>query len=123
MAWPAVRARLGAQMGLPSGTPIHHWLIPQGGKGSLTFAGFFGLQWGRFVPNAIKNSRFNLMLPPAAFRTQPWANIWHMGLHGQGPAGLSLFGRLWFGSPTWAKLVAAGIPVGAGAATYLGEMD
>jgi hypothetical protein len=56
MAWPAVRARLGAEMGLPSGTPVHHWLIPQGGTGQLSVQGVLGMQWGRAVPDVIKNA-------------------------------------------------------------------
>lgn len=113
-AWSAVRNRLGKQLSLPPGTPIHHWLIPQGGTGQLTLRGFFKEQWGRFVPNVIKNSRWNLMVPPQGYRGAYWGTKWHQGLHGTGDFALGLFGRLWHGSPSWAKAVAAGGAVGAG---------
>jgi RHS repeat-associated protein len=117
-AWSAMRPNLGAELNLPRGTPIHHWAIPQGGTGRLTAAGFFGEQWGRFVPDVIRNRGWNLMVPPPGYQTQFLGNAWHMGLHGKGIFALPLMGRLWHGSPLWAKIVAGGIPVGAGAITY-----
>ena len=95
-AWPAVRARF-ADSGLPPGTPVHHWLIPQG-------------TWGKFVPAWIKNRELNLMVPPAGYQNALDGRLWHQGLHGQGNYALGLVGRLWHGSPLWAKVAAGGVP-------------
>ena len=43
---------------------------------------------------------------------------WHRGLHGGGDYGLGIWGRLWYGSPLWAKVGAGATPVAAGAVTY-----
>ena len=120
--WSAVRARLGAQLNLPKYTQVHHWLIPQGGKGALSLRGFFNEQWGRFVLNVIKNSRWNLMVPPEGYMGRA-SQMWHSGLHGKGDWGLSLVGRLWHGSPGWAKGAALTIPGVAGLATYFMDED
>jgi RHS repeat-associated protein len=120
--WGAVRARLGLELDLLPRTQVHHWLIPQGGKGALTLEGFANEQWGRFVPEAIRNARWNLMVPPPT--EQGLASMaWHQGLHGKGPFALGLWGRLWYGSPGWAKAAAAGVPVATGAAAYAGSSD
>lgn len=117
MEWPAVRARLGQQLQLPKHTQVHHWLIPQGGTGRITLRGILGNQWGRFFPAGVRNGRWNLMVPPA--HAQGYASrAWHAGLHGQGQFALGLGGRLWYGSPTWAKVLVGGVPLAAGAATY-----
>lgn len=116
-SWSAVRAELGKELSLPPYTEVHHWLVPQGGTGRLTFRGFFENQWGRFVPERVRNSRWNLMVPPE-HALGPMSRIWHQGLHGQGLAAQGMGGRLWYGSPTWAKAAAGGIPLSAGAITY-----
>jgi RHS repeat-associated protein len=125
-SWPSVRAQLGADLDLPAGTPVHHWLIPQGGRegGRLTARGILDLQWGRAFPNAIKNGRWNLMTPPAEVLGDPWLMTqWHAALHGGGRIPLSFAGRLWYGSPTWAKVVVITIPGAAGVTTYYMEVD
>ncbi len=114
--------------------PVHHAVIPQGGKGQLTLRGFFGEQWGRLVPNYIKNRSWNLIRPPADTRMMGWQNMqaWHTMIHGgamrveEGAFRLSLPERLWHGSPPWLKWSAVGY-VGitsatVGATAILGEM-
>jgi hypothetical protein len=118
-SWSAVRSRMGLELDLPPGTPVHHWAIPQGGSGELTASGFLENQWGRFVPDSIKNAEWNLMIPPDGARDPAMGALWHMGLHGKGPLALSLPGRLWYGSPTWAKAAAISVPVAAGGAEVL----
>ena len=78
---------------LPKGQPIHHWLIPQN-------------TWGKHVPARIKNQPWNLI--PARNR------VWHDGLHGKGRNALRIDKRLWHGSPTWARIGAAGTGVSLG---------
>ena len=64
---------------------LHHWMIPNGGP------------IGRMVPNAIKNQPWNLM---------PLAKEMHLAVHGKGPEALGTAGRLYYGTPQWAKGVA-----------------
>ena len=78
------------------GTPrkeLHHWLIPRN-------------SWGRHVPNRIKNQPWNLMTTRS--------KVWHDALHGKGRNAFRLDKRLWHGSPTWAKIGAAGTGVSLG---------
>jgi RHS repeat-associated protein len=121
-SWVLVRARIGLEHSLPSGTPVHHWLIPQGGNGALSLRGLVQEQWGRFVPNVIRNARWNLMLPPVGHRDKIAATLWHNGIHGRGAFALGLAGRLWHGSPGWAKAaVLLAVPGFSFAAGWLWE--
>ncbi len=74
------------------GQPVHHWLIPQN-------------QWGKNVPNWLKNQPWNLM--PIPGKNPQAAKRFHDAIEGKGIDAYGLFGRLWHGSPTWAKAVAA----------------
>jgi len=118
--WSKVRPELGLELNLPQGTQVHHWAIPQGGSGKLTLQGFFAEQWGRFVPESIRNARWNLMVPPAEAQGL-LSQAWHAGLHGKGPFALGLGGRLWYGAPTLAKVGVASVPPAAGAAAYAAD--
>lgn len=70
------------------GQEMHHWLIPQN-------------QWGKAIPNWIKNQPWNLMkMPDSTF---------HNALHGFGK--LNSFEKFYFGMPSWFK---AGIVLTAG---------
>jgi hypothetical protein len=63
-----------------TGQPMHHWAIPQG-------------EWGRYIPDTIKNQPWNLMnMPDRAF---------HNALHGIGRTPFSFAERLWYGTPAW----------------------
>ncbi len=66
------------------GQEFHHWLIPQGG-------------WGKHVPEWIRNQPWNLMRMPDDL------GKFHDSIHGTGEFAKGLIGRLWHGSPTWAK--------------------
>jgi hypothetical protein len=81
--WNATRKWYGQTRGLESGTPVHHWLVERGGA------------VGRHVPDAIKNQPWNLM----PMRSQAF----HNQVHGWGPDALNSAGRLWYGTPGWAK--------------------
>jgi RHS repeat-associated protein len=72
------------------GQQFHHWLIPQGG-------------WGELVPNFIKNQPWNLMRMPEGAA----GDLLHDAIHGWGRKGMRMPGRLWHGSPTWAKVALA----------------
>ena len=96
--WANVRQRLGNSGWAESGQDVHHWLIPRNG-------------WGRNIPNAIKNRKWNLMRMPSRsehFRVHGWSF--------DGQPGYNLPTRLWRGTPTPAKLTIGGgvIVVGAG---------
>ena len=81
-AWNAVRKRLGNVGFAKPGQHVHHWLIPRNG-------------WGKCIPDFIKNRTWNLMPMPS--------QIFHNAIEGKGLEAMGLLGRLWFGSPTWAK--------------------
>ena len=105
--WRNVRRRLGRSGFAEKGQHVHHWLIPRGGKGQLTLKGFFQEQWGRFVPDIVKNRKWNLMPAPSI--------RWHQAVHGKGPMAYGVLGRIWHGSPTWFKVAVPVVGVGAGA--------
>ena len=89
--WAAVRKEMRERGMIKPGQHGHHWLIPQNG-------------WGKAVPNAIKNHPLNIK-PMPDYAT-------HMQIHGLfGFPKYSLPKRLYYGTPTWAK-VAVGETVG-----------
>jgi len=94
-SWRSVRRRMGESGFLGKGQHGHHWAIPRGGSGRLFVRGFLREQWGRYVPNVIKNRTWNIMPAPNL--------LWHHSVHGRGPMAYSIFGRFWHGSPGWAK--------------------
>jgi RHS repeat-associated protein len=89
-AWKGVtRTWYGRTRELAPGTPVHHWAIPQSWmtRGSLL--------------EAIGNQPWNLMpMESQAF---------HNAVHGWGPNAFNLGERLWYGSPTWAKVSGANV--------------
>lgn len=79
--WKATRYWYSKTRGLEAGTHLHHWLIRRGG-------------WGRYIPDVVKNQPWNLMrMSPAK----------HIRVHGWGERGFRIFGKLWHGTPRWAK--------------------
>jgi RHS repeat-associated protein len=72
------------------GQQFHHWLIPQSG-------------WGELVPDIIKNQPWNLMGMPEGLA----GDVFHDAIEGKGSEAMGLLGRLWNGSPTWAKVFGA----------------
>src|SRR5262249_8781696 len=86
-AWGATREWMvsrGWEEGVGS-KPLHHWLIPQNG-------------WGKYVPEVVKNQPYNIM--------GTGSRAFHLAIEGKsylGVPGMNMAGRLWFGSPTWAK--------------------
>ena len=88
--WHNVRRRLGREGWALPYQEVHHKYIPRGGKGKLTFKGFFKEQWGRFVPDIIKNQKWNLMPTES--------KVMHDALHGKGDKKYKLAKRLWYGS-------------------------
>ena len=80
--WPATRKWMGKQGLLEKGQHGHHWAIPRN-------------DWGKPVPDAIKNQPWNIMgMPSPAFHNQLHNNF-------------NLAKRLWYGTPLWAKVHAA----------------
>jgi RHS repeat-associated protein len=66
------------------GQDMHHWLIPQ-------------RQWGKVIPEWLKNQPFNL---------KPMSSkLLHQAIENKGGAQLSILERIWRGSPGWSKLV------------------
>ena len=79
--WKATRYWYRKTRDLKAGTHLHHWLIRRSG-------------WGKCIPDAIKNQPWNLMrMSPAK----------HIRVHGWGQHGFRVFGKLWHGTPRWAK--------------------
>lgn len=76
-SWGATSSWFAKHYGVEAGQQVHHWLIPRNG-------------WGKIVPNAIKNQPYNLMAMSKEL---------HQEIH----YGLTLFGKMWFGTPTWFK--------------------
>jgi hypothetical protein len=74
---------------LQPGQHGHHWAIPRNG-------------WGKAVPNAIKNQPWNIK----AMKSPQF----HTAVHGKGRNAFGPIGRVWHGTPAWAK--AAPISVG-----------
>lgn len=102
--WNATRKRMQRSGYLPPGQQGHHWLIPQNG-------------WGKPVPEAIKNSHWNIM---------PRSPEVHGRIHhrvGDLPR-YSPAERFVYGTPTTVKVVAgsaAGHPAAAGKAYSEGK--
>ncbi|MBX3180318.1 MAG: PKD domain-containing protein [Candidatus Hydrogenedentes bacterium] len=102
---------------------IHHRIIAQGGTrggaGRLTWKGFFGEQYGRYVPNFIKNSRWNItnLGQPRRFG----GTGLHEALHRINPEmPLNALQRIWYGSNVLDKAIVGGAGIGMGAAgSYL----
>lgn len=69
------------------GQDVHHWLIPRN-------------EWGRGVPNLIKNQMWNLM----PFKSRSLHFRAGHGWNYLGESGMSIGGQLWFGTPLWPKL-------------------
>jgi RHS repeat-associated protein len=81
----ATRSWYRRSRGIPTGSPevVHHWAIQDQGP------------IGRYVPDIIKNQPINFnVLPSRQF---------HLSVHGQGIDPFGPLGRLWYGSPGWAK--------------------
>jgi len=102
--WNATRKRMQREGYIPSGQQGHHWFIPQNG-------------WGKQVPEAVKNSHWNVMPRPPEV---------HGRLHhrvGDQPR-YNVAERYMYGTPTTAK-VATSAAVGhpAGAAKAQSERD
>ncbi|KAH0533574.1 hypothetical protein FGG08_007663, partial [Glutinoglossum americanum] len=59
-----MRASLAESMGAQSYDNLHHRIFAQGGTrggaGRLSPSGFFSEQYGRYVPNIVKNTRWNI---------------------------------------------------------------
>ena len=96
---------------------LHHRIIPQGGTrkgaGKLSFKGFLKEQYGRYVPNFIKNSKWNITnLGQPLHRGGTGV---HEALHGTNPdMRLNIFSRIWQGTNKWDKAFIAGSGVGTG---------
>jgi hypothetical protein len=71
-------------------------------------------QWAKDVPGWIKNQPWNILKIEEGGMA---GKIFHDGIEGVGRAPMSLPARLWYGSPTWAKVVVADL-LGRGAAFY-----
>ena len=69
--------------------PLHHWLIQQNGR------------LGKHLPNSFKNQMWNLK----SFSTASMHMRAGHGYNYMGEQGFNLMGRLWYGTPTWPKLV------------------
>ena len=85
-AWNNVRQWYGRTRNLRPFQHVHHWFIQRNGT------------WGRYVADWIKNQPWNL-LPMPSRRI-------HIMVHGNTAAGgyrLNILGRLWYGTPHWAK--------------------
>ena len=76
------------------GQQFHHWLVPQSG-------------WGRMVPNGIKNQPWNLVRMPEGAAGQALHTMLRGGTWGAAGDTMSMAERLWFGSPTWSKILLA----------------
>jgi hypothetical protein len=97
-AWPNVRERLGTSGWAKPKQDIHHWCIPQN-------------TWGKWVPDWIKNRKWNL-------KPMPSHDV-HMLVHGHRVQGLGRYGmarRIWHGSPWWFRIAGPASAVGGGAA-------
>ena len=88
-AWKVTRDSYGRTRGLAKGTPVHHWAIPQ----KFMTEGSFS--------ETIGNQPWNLM--PMESRA------FHDAVHGWGPNAFNFGERVWYGSPTWAKVLGADI--------------
>jgi hypothetical protein len=120
-----MRARYGKSPGVQPYDSIHHRIIAQGGTrggaGSLTFSGFFGEQYGRYIPNFIKNTRWNMRnLGQPRYRGGLGL---HEALHGTNPEmRLNVLQRVWHGTNAWDKAAIGGVGIGLGAgASYFFE--
>lgn len=102
-SWKNVRRRLGTSGWALPRQQVHHKYIPRGGEGKLTFKGFFKEQWGRFVPDFIKNQKWNLMPTESP--------VMHNALHGVGKRPYNMAQRLWYGSGPVFKVGVVGLSV------------
>jgi hypothetical protein len=85
--WGVTRKWFGKTRGLPKGTPVHHWAIPQE-----------AMEPGSFL-ETIGNQPWNLMpMEDRAF---------HDAVHGWGNDPFNFAERFWYGTPDWAKLLGA----------------
>jgi hypothetical protein len=74
-----------------AGQELHHWLVPR-------------KTWGKLIPDAIKNQPWNLLGMPDDL------GVLHDAIHGTGKLEMGIAGRLWYGSPLWAKgLLGSGV--------------
>jgi RHS repeat-associated protein len=93
--WGATRKWYGRTRDLPTGTPVHHWLIERNGE------------FGTYMPDFIKNQPWNLN---AIYGTETMTGSQvHNAIHGWGSNQFNLFDRWWHGTPGWAKLGEAGL--------------
>jgi RHS repeat-associated protein len=112
-SWGNVSARLRSAGWAARRQVIHHRLIAQGGTrggaGRLTMRGFFREQYGRYIPNIIKNMRWNLRRVGMGDFTPDV----HNALHGRNPAmRLNILQRIWQGSNIYDKIAAGAIAAG-----------
>lgn len=97
--WNATRKRMQRSGYIPPGQQGHHWLIPQNG-------------WGKSVPEAIKNSHWNIMPRPPTTHGRLHHRVGDLPRYNAAQ-------RFVHGTPTTAKVVtgsAVGHPVAAGKA-------
>ncbi|EPQ9997603.1 RHS repeat-associated core domain-containing protein [Vibrio vulnificus] len=80
--WRNVSPRVRKAQGTAKGNDLHHWAIARNG------------QFGKHVPDSIKNHPWNLNSIPRSV---------HQNIHGNGPTPYSAVGRWWHGTPGWAK--------------------
>jgi hypothetical protein len=106
--------------------PVHHRIIAQGGTrggaGRLSTRGFFREQYGRYVPNFIKNTKWNMRLVGGSGNR--FTTAMHKQIHGATIAGerLNLAQKLWYGSNIYDKAaVIGGAGTLGGTAWYLSE--
>lgn len=112
-SWASVRRRWLKNGRVDPRMPIHHRLIAQGGTrggaGRLNLHGFFAEQYGRYVPNVIKNSSWNL----TAIGRGRWTPAFHNALHGKNPLmRMNLMSRIWYGTTLSDKAIMGGGIVG-----------
>jgi hypothetical protein len=92
-----VRPWMGDERYLAKGQHGHHWLIPQN-------------RWGKSVPDWLKNQPWNIKGMPDA------VTHWRLDHRVGNLARFNPAERLWYGTPTWAKVAAgdvAGHPIAA----------
>ena len=116
-AWSKVRRELAKSPSVKPYDDIHHRILAQGGTrqgaGKLTAKGFFNEQYGRFIPNFIKNRRWNTInLGQPKYRGGSGI---HEALHGKNPQlRLNALQRIWYGTNIYDKAVIVGTGVGLG---------
>jgi RHS repeat-associated protein len=117
-----MRAHYGRMPGVQPWDEIHHRILAQGGTrggaGTLSFFGFIGEQYGRYIPNFIKNTRWNMRNMGQSLRRG--GSGLHEALHGKNPAmRLNVLLRIWHGTNALDKV--AILSAAAGTAYWLSD--